>query len=133
MSTELVERLRAVEAALPDRPYAALTARKAADRIEALEQAVDAFADICDELGCERDNEAGLQAAAALTAKVALLTEALATDRLAVIEECAKEIDQLAALLSQQFEALDISREVSAYGIAANAIRALSEPDKDET
>ena len=48
-----------------------------ASRISTLEQAVDAFADICDELGCERDNEAGLQAAAALTAKVALLTEAL--------------------------------------------------------
>ena len=41
-----------------------------ASRISTLEQAVDAFADICDELGCERDNEAGLQAAAALTAKV---------------------------------------------------------------
>jgi hypothetical protein len=43
---------------------------EAASRISTLEQAVDAFADICDELGCERDNEAGLQAAAALTAKV---------------------------------------------------------------
>ena len=73
------------------------------------------------------------QSNAVLAAKVALLAEALATDRLAVIEECAKEIDQLAALLSQQFEALDISREVSAYGIAANVIRALSKPEKNET
>jgi hypothetical protein len=58
--------------------------REAADRISTLEQAVDAFADICDELGCERDNEAGLQAAnslrSALTAaeaKAARMGEAL--------------------------------------------------------
>jgi hypothetical protein len=57
---------------------------EAADRISTLERAVDAFADICDELGCERDNEAGLQAAhslrSALTAaeaKVARMGEAL--------------------------------------------------------
>lgn len=38
------------------------------ERDEARE-AVDAFADICDELGCERDNEAGLQAAHDLKAR----------------------------------------------------------------
>jgi hypothetical protein len=126
MSTELVERLRAVEAALPDRPYAALTARKAADRIEALEQAVDAFADICDELGCERDNEAGLQAAAALKAKVALLTEALATDRLAVIEECARAADAVAKVIKSNGWPQYAAQQ------CATAIRALSEPDKDK-
>ena len=57
---------------------------EAADLISTLEHAVDAFADICDELGCERDNEAGLQAAnslrSALTAaeaKIARMGEAL--------------------------------------------------------
>ena len=121
MSTELVERLRAVEAALPDRPYAALTARKAADRIEALEQAVDAFADICDELGCERDNEAGLQAAAALTAKVALLTEAL---------EWYGERARLARLIHSGGDPARF--ELSDDG-GKRARRALSEPDKNET
>lgn len=108
MSTELVERLRKGTVFFP---YTSITDFSATRSL---------MAEAADEL-------------TALTAKVALLTEALRTDRLAVIEECAKEIDQLAALCSQQFEALDISREVSTYGIAANAIRALSEPDKEGT
>jgi multidrug resistance efflux pump len=52
-------------------------ATKEATEAEGLRQAVDAFADICDELGCERDNEAGLQAAADLKATVSTLTRQL--------------------------------------------------------
>lgn len=47
-----------------------------AERNAAL-QAVDAFADICDELGVERDNEAGLLAAADLKASLAAARDAL--------------------------------------------------------
>lgn len=71
----------------PDFTATVALMREAADRLESLSTierqrdeaaaAVDAFAEICDELGCERDNEAGLQAAHALKAEVARLTEAL--------------------------------------------------------
>jgi len=61
-----------------------------------------------------------------LTAKVALLTEALATDRLAVIEECARAADAVA-------------KEIKAKGWpqyaaqqCATAIRAISESDKEK-
>lgn len=46
-------------------------------RISSLEGAVDAFADICDELGCERDNEAGLIAARGLKEENKRLRKAL--------------------------------------------------------
>ena len=62
----------------------------------------------------------------ALKAKVALLTEALATDRLAVIEECARAADAVA-------------KEIKAKGWpqyaaqqCATAIRAISESDKEK-
>ena len=87
MSTELVERLRAVEAALPDRPYAALTARKAADELTAL------------------------------TAKVALLTEAL---------------EYIARGYSGSLEGGHAESHSGTY-CAEVAHRALSEPDKEGT
>jgi hypothetical protein len=67
-ATALVARVESAEASL---------AKSIQERDEA-RQAVDAFAEICDELGVERDNEAGLIAAHALVAELASFKAATA-------------------------------------------------------
>jgi hypothetical protein len=67
---EIAIQKQANEALMRERATMIATHREQLERLtkarDSAIQAVDAFADICDELGCERDNEAGLQAVHAL-------------------------------------------------------------------